>query len=104
MSDYWTECIETAAEECGIVLTAKQVEWLAGAAEGCHENYSLAFYTPTESPYKREAEDLKRKLAEERSKITCKKCGGSGRDICQGPCHSSESDCFYCRGEGRVLP
>ena len=45
-SDYWKECISTAAEECGATLSKEQIEFIAGAAEGCHENYGMAFYSP----------------------------------------------------------
>jgi hypothetical protein len=45
-SKYWEECIATAAEECGATLTQEQIESIAGAAEGGHENYGMAFYSP----------------------------------------------------------
>jgi len=45
-SEYWEECIATAAEECGAALTPEQIECIAGAAESCHENYGMAFYSP----------------------------------------------------------
>ena len=43
---YWKECIATAAEECGATLTQEQIESIAGAAESCHENYGMVFYSP----------------------------------------------------------
>jgi hypothetical protein len=45
-SQYWKECIATAAEECGVELSKAQLDCIAGAAEGGHENYGLAFYSP----------------------------------------------------------
>jgi len=102
-SDYWIECITRAAEECRASLTTEQIEWIAGDVEGCHENYGLAYDQP-ESPHKSEADDLRRQLAAERNKITCRECGGSGVIVTPGPCHSAESQCWKCRGEGRVLP
>jgi hypothetical protein len=47
--DYWSECIAIAAEECDLTLTAEQLECLAGAAEGGHEHYGMAFYSPPAS-------------------------------------------------------
>ena len=48
-TDYWRECIETAAEECGLLLTREQLECMAADVEGCHENYGMAFYSPPPS-------------------------------------------------------
>lgn len=44
--DFWQECIAIAAEECDLTLTPEQLDYLAGAAEGGHENYGMAFYSP----------------------------------------------------------
>jgi len=40
--DYWTECISVAFGEEGITATKEQIENVAGAAEGAHENFGLA--------------------------------------------------------------
>ena len=47
--DYWQECIAIGAEECGLTLTSEQLECLAGSAEGGHDNYGMAFYSPPSS-------------------------------------------------------
>lgn len=47
--DYWAESMAIAAEECGLVLTPEQLEYLAGAAESSHEHYGMAFYSPPAS-------------------------------------------------------
>jgi len=44
--DYWKDCIAIAAEECDLKLTPEQLECLAGSAEGGHEHYWMAFYSP----------------------------------------------------------
>lgn len=44
--DYWKECISQAAEECDLTLTADQLEVIADAVYGGHENYGMAFYSP----------------------------------------------------------
>ena len=44
--DYWKESLSDAAEQCGLTLTREQLTCLAKAAEGAHENYGMAFYSP----------------------------------------------------------
>lgn len=44
--DYWKEGISKAAEECGLAMTAEQLECIAYAVAGGHENYWQAFYSP----------------------------------------------------------
>ena len=47
--DYWVECIAVAAEECEATLTDEQITYLAEAAEGGHEHYGMAYYSPPSS-------------------------------------------------------
>lgn len=47
--DYWKDCIAEAAEECDLKLTQEQLDCLAGGAEGGHEHYGMAFYSPPPS-------------------------------------------------------
>lgn len=101
--DYYRECIETAAEECGLDITREQADYLAGAVQGARENESMAFPAP-ESPYPGEIRRLKEELSKERSKVVCRECGGRGHITTYGPCHSATSQCWKCNGEGRVLP
>lgn len=44
--DYWKECINSAANECELILTPEQLDCLANGAEGGHEHYGMAFYSP----------------------------------------------------------
>ena len=53
--DYWQECIALAAEECDLTLTPEQLDCLAGGAEGGHENYGMAFYSP---PWSERMDDI----------------------------------------------
>lgn len=55
--DYWQECIAIAAEECDLKLTPEQLDCLAGSAEGGHENYDMAFYSPPPSERMSDIED-----------------------------------------------
>lgn len=45
-NDYWKECISIASEECDLKMTPEQLTYLAGAVEGGHEHYGMAFYSP----------------------------------------------------------
>lgn len=64
--DYWQECIAIAAEECNLKLTPEQLNCLASAAEGGHENYSMAFYSPPSSERLSDIEDeYKKKLKDQ---------------------------------------
>lgn len=45
--DYWSECISIAAEECGLNLTLGQLECIAKSVECAHDNYGMAFYSPS---------------------------------------------------------
>lgn len=47
--DYWKESISIAADECGLILTDAQLQCLAESAEGAHEHYGMAFYSPPAS-------------------------------------------------------
>lgn len=47
--DYWAECISDAAGEVGLEITNEQLNHLAEAVSGAHENYGMAFYSPPAS-------------------------------------------------------
>ncbi len=99
--DYWKECIEIAFSDAGITATDEQMESVAGDVEGAHENYGMAFYQP-ESPLIGELAETKRKLRVEESKVACQECNGRGRIYTAGPYHGSDSECWKCRGDGKV--
>lgn len=64
-NDYWKETLAIAAEEAGIALTDEQLDCLAGAAEGAHENYGMAFYSPPASDRISDIEDQWKKRLKE---------------------------------------
>lgn len=104
--DYWLECVSQAAEECDATLTQEQLECIANAVQGSHENYGMAFYQPpiNEHPIFSENKSLKAQLERERNKVHCKVCNGKGRVYTSGPYHGSDSQCWKCNGEGRHSP
>lgn len=64
--DYWRECVDIAAEDCGLTLTDEQAECLAGAFESSHEHYGQAFYEPPSSDrYADMQRDFDRRLADQ---------------------------------------
>ena len=48
-TDYWKECISIAADECSLVLTPNQLDYLVDSIELGREHYSSAFYSPPAS-------------------------------------------------------
>lgn len=103
--DYWKECVEEAFEDAGIKATQEQIDTVISWVEGAHDNYGMAHgHEHITSPLVYENEKLTRELEKERNKITCRHCKGSGVEVCHGPVHSSRGQCFWCNGEGRVIP
>lgn len=101
--DYWQECVAEALEDAGIGATKEQIETVTSWVEGAHENYGMAHgHECIPNPLVQENESLKREIIKERDKVICDNCNGRGRIVTQGPHHSSDSECYKCRGEGRV--
>ena len=62
VNDYWLECVQIAADECGATLTKEQADYIAGSVESGHENYGLAHYSPPASDgYARQDREWKAK-------------------------------------------
>jgi hypothetical protein len=67
---YWKITISEAADECGIKLTEEQIDFLATAIEGAHENFSL--YTGRDcipNPLKTELDDTKTMFKKEQERM-----------------------------------
>ena len=100
--DYWTECVETAFENEGIKATPKQIDGVAGAFEGAHDNYGLAFYTPSgPSQDSLDLAEARRELMKERAKMRCTHCKGRGAVLLGPRDDPFFVECFECKGEGR---
>lgn len=100
--DYWIECIVEAFNDARIQGTTEQIATIALSVQISSENYGTAHgYDCIPNPLTGENKQLRQGLAKERGKRRCPQCVGSGRVINHGPCHSSESECPNCRGEGR---
>lgn len=103
-ADYWVECIESALEEHGVSANAEQIKRIAADVQISAENQGLAFHVPEYRPFNTEVEELRKQLREEKSKVLCKTCKGSGEEIVPGFSHYSISQCWRCHGEGRHVP
>lgn len=103
--NYWEECVSEAFDDVGIKASKIQIETVASCVEGAHENYGMANgHDCIPNPEVEENKKLTEQLAAELSKITCPECSGVGTITSHGPCHSATSNCYKCRGEGRILP
>lgn len=103
--NYWRECIDSAFDDAGIFATDEQKELVAGAVEGGHENYGMAFgYDCIPNPLRTENDRLARKLKWERELDGCSECGGRGRlQYNTGP-WAVNTGCHVCHGAGKVHP
>ena len=101
--EYWKECIEIAADECGAELTHSQLDDIADSVKCGHEHYGMAFYQPPASDhYKEQIAKLERELERERKAVFCTACGGTGESVSHGPHHSASSSCSKCWGVGKI--
>jgi DnaJ-class molecular chaperone len=104
--EYWIEAVESSLDEAGIGVTAAQLSGIVADMMMAHEQESTAFGDDVaaqnlSASRDRKVADLRRELSEERAKVVCSDCGGRGTTVVQGPCHSSQSTCWTCNGEGR---
>ena len=76
-------------------------EDLMNAAEMWSE-YSGEAYIP--NPVEEELGKVKKELKLEKSKVSCPQCAGRGRIYTPGPYHGSDSECWKCNGEGKIIP
>lgn len=103
--DYWEECISESFEDAGIKATREQVDTVASWVGGAHENYGMAHgYDCIPNPNILEIEKLKTELTKEREKVVCQECWGRGYITSSWGTsgRSSTSQCYKCRGEGKV--
>lgn len=101
--DLWKELISESLDNHGVSASAEQIASIAEDAAGIAESIREYSFCPAD-PMIRELEDTKAALERERDKVTCSTCKGTGYLISNGPCHSSHSSCWKCRGDGRHAP
>lgn len=103
--DFWIEAVSESFDEHGITASAEQIEAIADDFSHVQDGIDLAFGRPSgPSPEAEQIKELERKLDEERDKVTCRICRGTGEERIDGPSHYSVQPCLKCRGQGRHLP
>ena len=108
--EYWLEHAAIAMDEAGLTATPEQLDAIAGVIESAHDFYGQAMGQDVASANwhadnERKIRDFAKELRREKDKIFCKECGGNGRIVMGcGLSHTSDSECFKCRGEGRHDP
>lgn len=104
-NDYWREAFMTALEDAGVDFPdSEAIDRGARSLMIAHDQVGMAFgYDCIPDPRETEIKDLKRKLTIEESKVVCPECKGKGRLYSQGPHHGSDTECFKCRGQGKVV-
>lgn len=105
--EYWEECISEAACELELNITDEQLNGLAKSVDAGHESYGQAFYAPpiSEHPVFAQVKELERQLNEEKEKVVCSICGGTGKETgLVGTSHRYISTCWKCNGDGRHKP
>ena len=106
-NDYWVESVGSSFDEHGIEATPATIAMVAGDMEISHQQEGMAFGDDVASENlagerMRKFDRLVQELKDERSKVVCPICKGRGSLIDNGPCHSSTSECYKCRGDGRI--
>lgn len=103
--EYWKECVSKAFDDAGITATEEQIQDVATCVEGAFENYGMAHgHDCIPNPLATENSLLKKELEDEKRKILCKECKGSGIFVSYGGSLMATSQCWKCKGEGRYLP
>lgn len=104
MREYWNIAVEEALDDAGITTSLEQRAELSKAMEMAHDMYSEAsgeMHIP--NPLQEENRQLRKRLEYERQLISCKTCGGTGReDGPVGVSHWYNMECCKCRGKGKV--
>jgi len=102
--NYWIEVLETSFDFAGINATKGQLEQIAQDIQTAHECYGMAYgYDNIPNPLEMKNKELQKKLNIECRKKVCPMCSGSGVEVFVGPGHTSTSQCYKCRGEGKVV-
>lgn len=101
--DYWRDILAESMDEHGVTFTVEQLAKMARDVDGAHEEYGMFNAVPSgPSESERELAIVKDLLKAELRKVVCPECSGSGLRMSHGPCHSSTSQCWKCRGNGRI--
>lgn len=101
--EYFIEVLSESFCNQKIKVSAEQIKLIAEDIKNSVDNMDQAFPVPDFNPYKEDSENFKKLFEQEKNKIHCKVCEGSGAITIAGPYHSSTSRCYKCNGAGRHL-
>ncbi len=104
--EYYSECVEIAASDCGAVLTKEQIDYIGGAVATAAENFSMAFGYDVASSnlrasHDRKADEIKQRLDYEQTvhRKRCETCQGHGFTL-DG--WGRDLGCSECGGKGSI--
>lgn len=108
-ASFWQICAEEALDEAGLTATEAQIAFMADAMESASEHWGQATGNDVASANwsakrNREVAEARRELQEERDKVLCTRCGGSGKLTTSGGTMTCTSKCDKCDGHGRHAP
>lgn len=104
---YWKEALIAAFEDADIPLPSdEKLDQAASVLEGAHDNYGQSHgHDHIPNPIEQENKRLEKALQVEKSKVGCQTCQGTGRlESPVGTSHWSNTECYKCNGEGKVIP
>ena len=103
MNDYWKACLEASFDEHGIIVSDATLAAIAEDMQMAREMESESCgYLSIPDPRDTEIKTLKRSLETEMAKSFCITCQGTGRITESSGVRSSNTQCWKCRGEGKV--
>jgi len=101
MNEYWRISVEEALEDAGLEASDSQIKTIVDSMETASEMESEATgQLNIPNPIDKELSDTRQELKREQNKTICPECKGEGRIITNGPCCSSNSQCWKCQGAG----
>lgn len=101
-TEYWVICLEEILGDHGVEATSEQIAAMAKDFDSC-ASVQGEYSAPVEHPAVREADELRKQLKREQSKVFCKTCQGTGRLVERiSSSHVSDSSCWKCNGHGSI--
>ncbi len=102
--EYAAECLSNSLADAGLdgAVPVSKLSEVANSFKMGLDMESEAFGDlAIPDPRNEEIKNLRKNLEREKNKVHCETCNGAGRVTSYGPSHSSDSECWKCRGEGR---
>lgn len=102
--NYWKEAFIAALEEIEATIPDdEKLELATKVLEGAHDSYGMVHgHDCIPNPLESENDALRKELKKERSKEHCRECDGTGRIITYGGTMQCDTQCWKCRGEGKI--